>query len=63
MTAENIYKFSTRHDHKKLAKNLVDGWMKSPGHRANILNGQLRYIGVGVAQSGDYIYATQNFGG
>ena len=36
--------------------------MKSPGHRANILNGQLRFIGVGIAQSGNYIYATQNFG-
>ena len=63
MTAENIYKFPARHDHKKLARDLVDGWMKSPGHRANILNGQLRYIGVGIAQSGGYIYATQNFGG
>ena len=63
MTAENIYKFPAGRDRKKLARDLVDGWMKSPGHRANILNGQLRYIGVGVAQSGNYIYATQNFGG
>ena len=63
MTAENIYKFPARRDQKKLAFDLVDGWMKSPGHRANILNGQLRYIGVGIAQSGNYIYATQNFGG
>ena len=62
-TAENIYKFPARRDRKKLARDLVDGWMKSPGHRANILNGQLRYIGVGVARSGEYIYATQNFGG
>ena len=63
MTAENIYKFPARRDQEKLARDLVDGWMKSPGHRANILNGQLRYIGVGIAQSGNYIYATQNFGG
>lgn len=63
LTAENIYKFPARRDQKKLAKNLVDGWMRSPGHRANILNAQLRYIGVGVAQSKNYIYATQNFGG
>ena len=63
MTAENIYKFPARRDHKKLASDLVEGWMKSTGHRANILNGQLRYIGVGVAESGNYIYATQNFGG
>ena len=63
MTAENIFKYPSRHDRKKLAKGLVDGWMKSPGHRANILNSKLKYIGVGVAQSGDYVYATQNFGG
>ena len=63
MTAENIYKYPVRRDSKALAKDLVDGWMKSPGHRANILNGQLRFIGVGIAQSGDYICATQNFGG
>ena len=62
MTAENIYKYPSRRDGKRLAKGLVDGWMKSPGHRANILNGKLKYIGVGVAQSGDYVYATQNLG-
>ena len=63
MTAENIYKFPARRDQKKLAKDLVNGWMKSPGHRANILNAQLRYIGIGVAESGNNIYATQDFGG
>ena len=63
MTAENIYRYPARRDRKKLAKGLVDGWMRSPGHRANILNRDLRYIGVGVAESRDYIYATQNFGG
>ena len=62
-TGENIYKFPVRRDQKKLAKNLVDGWMKSPGHRRNILNPGFRYLGVGVARSGDHIYATQNFGG
>jgi len=28
---------------------IVDGWMHSPPHRANILNGGFRWIGVGVA--------------
>jgi uncharacterized protein YkwD len=28
---------------------IVRGWMNSPGHRANILNGRFRDIGVGVA--------------
>jgi uncharacterized protein YkwD len=30
--------------------NIVDGWMHSPGHRANILNGRFREIGLGVAR-------------
>src|SRR3989344_7241408 len=29
---------------------LVKAWMDSPGHRANILNGTFRELGVGVAQ-------------
>jgi len=30
------------------AASVVDAWMKSPGHRANILNCDLKAIGVGV---------------
>lgn len=38
-----------------------EGWMNSPGHRANILN-QYTYLGVGVAFGGPYsMYYTQNF--
>lgn len=33
---------------------VVDGWMNSPGHRANILNGAFTEIGVGFVQDGDY---------
>ncbi len=29
--------------------SIVDGWMHSPGHRANILHRAFREIGVGVA--------------
>ncbi|MCL2216969.1 MAG: CAP domain-containing protein [Defluviitaleaceae bacterium] len=35
-------------------QNLVDGWMNSPGHRANILNSNLRYIGLGSQLGGDW---------
>jgi uncharacterized protein YkwD len=28
---------------------IVDGWMHSPGHRANILNGSFTQIGIGIA--------------
>src|SRR3954463_9608672 len=30
--------------------NIVDGWMHSAGHRANILNGRFHEIGLGVAR-------------
>ena len=29
-------------------RSIVDAWMKSPGHRANILDERFRHIGVGV---------------
>ncbi|MFI5775551.1 CAP domain-containing protein [Nocardia sp. NPDC051570] len=42
---------------------VVDAWMHSAGHRANILNCSLRDIGVGVAQSRNGgPYWTQDFG-
>jgi uncharacterized protein YkwD len=30
--------------------SIVDGWMHSPPHRANILNGKFREIGIGVSR-------------
>jgi uncharacterized protein YkwD len=30
-------------------RSIVTTWMHSPGHRANILNGRLREIGIGIA--------------
>jgi uncharacterized protein YkwD len=44
---------------------VVDGWMNSSGHRANILNCSLRQIGVGYATSASSHYRTywtQDFG-
>jgi uncharacterized protein YkwD len=41
---------------------VVEGWMNSSGHRANILNCKLRAIGVGMASSSRGPYWTQNFG-
>lgn len=31
------------------AEGLEDAWMNSPGHRANILNGSFKEIGIGIA--------------
>lgn len=42
-------------------QEVVEGWMNSPGHRANILNSNFNQIGVGVVQSGGYYYWTQLF--
>ena len=35
-------------------KAVVDAWMNSPGHRANILNSAYTHIGVGYVASGNY---------
>jgi uncharacterized protein YkwD len=29
-------------------RSIVHSWMQSPGHRANILNGRFREIGIGL---------------
>jgi uncharacterized protein YkwD len=42
---------------------VVDAWMNSSGHRANILNCKLTELGVGYATGGSYgTYWTQDFG-
>jgi uncharacterized protein YkwD len=45
---------------QKNAEQVMNDWMKSPGHRANILNCQLKVIGVGLDTNG--FYWTQDFG-
>lgn len=48
---------------QRTAEEVVRGWMASPGHRANILDGELTQIGVGHAEGGTYgVYWTQVFG-
>jgi uncharacterized YkwD family protein len=43
-------------------EQVVNAWMNSPGHRANILNSNYTEIGVGYAQGGSYRhYWTQMF--
>ena len=42
---------------------VMDGWMNSPGHRANILNSSFSYIGVGCYQVNGVYYWTQIFAG
>ncbi len=44
---------------------MVDAWIASPLHRANVLSPSFTSIGIGLAMSpdGSQVYATQNFGG
>ena len=58
--SENIFKFHLVEDPEQLARELVDGWMKSPGHRANIV-AEAAEIGVGLYRDDDTIMATQVF--
>ncbi|GLZ75683.1 hypothetical protein Afil01_04900 [Actinorhabdospora filicis] len=45
------------------AKAVLEGWMNSEGHRANILNCDAKAIGLGVARyNGGQLYWTQMFG-
>jgi len=48
---------------EEFARAAVEGWMKSPGHRENILNPRYDTSGVGVAMVGDTAFATQVFRG
>ena len=45
------------------AKVAVEGWMKSPGHRKNILDPDYTQSGIGVAIKNGTAYATQVFFG
>lgn len=38
----------------KTPSAVVEGWMNSPGHRANILNASFTHLGVGYVQNGSY---------
>ena len=62
-TGENIwggtgYDYS---DSKLMARVIVDSWITSPGHRANLLNPNYTHLGVGVSALGKEVRATQNF--
>ncbi|MEU7424858.1 sigma-70 family RNA polymerase sigma factor [Streptomyces sp. NPDC040750] len=41
---------------------VMDSWMNSPGHRANILNCSFKNLGVGVHKGGGGPWWTQDFG-
>jgi hypothetical protein len=66
LTAENIAFASSTQGFRasELARRLFDGWVQSPPHRRNLLDGDMTQVGIALAQSarsGRY-YAVQLFG-
>lgn len=45
----------------ELAKQAVEGWMNSPGHRENILRKEYTHLGVGGVGKAGKVWLTQNF--
>jgi uncharacterized protein YkwD len=43
-------------------REVVDGWLASAGHRANLLSPRFHDLGVGIAIVGGRTYMTQDFG-
>ena len=58
MIGENLFKGTNLPQPVSIA---VNGWMNSPGHRANILRPEYRETGVGVWRIGNTYYMTQLF--
>jgi len=58
---ENIY-MDDYGDSREMPRRAMDGWSKSPEHRANIVSGDFTETGVGIARSADgRTYVTQDF--
>jgi len=58
-TGENLAKIG---GYPEPVKEAEEGLMRSPGHRANILNKEFNCVGIGVVKSKDGVfYFTQNF--
>ena len=43
------------------ARRLFDQWLRSSGHRRNLLSPSFDYVSSGVVQKGDHLYAVQVF--
>lgn len=58
MVGENLF---TSTNIPQPASAAVNGWMNSPGHRANVLRSEYRETGIGVWRQGNSYYFTQLF--
>lgn len=55
---ENLARMVNRKD-ATLAREVVDGWMNSPGHRQNLLTPEFSLMGIGIARKGSLVMITQ----
>lgn len=60
---ENIYSmYGYPIDEESTAAHIVDDWMKSPGHKANIVNPNYTSEGIGIAIRDTTVLATEDLG-
>ena len=65
MVGENIW-FASGYNPaniQRTAKEIVEDWITSPGHRENMLDPQFTHLGVGVSARQHTLRATQEFVG
>jgi uncharacterized protein YkwD len=51
------------HELSEIPALIVDGWMDSPAHKANILDKDYKYMVIAVVKTGDAYYIAQGFFG
>lgn len=51
LIAENLWA-GTNYPREQIARAVIESWLKSPGHRENMLHQGARFAGVGVASAG-----------
>ena len=59
--SENIFMTNYYDDIEDLSQRVVDSWMQSESHRANLLNASYEKQGIGVYVLNNDVYITQDF--
>jgi uncharacterized protein YkwD len=59
--SENLFE-ADGYPAEELAPIVVDAWLKSPGHRANMLDPNMTHVGLGVVEVSGKVSVTQMFG-
>ncbi len=57
---ENLARFEGYAD-GEIPRRALEGWMGSPGHRANLLRPEFTHLGVGLVRQGQQVVVVQNF--